>query len=103
MNDKATSQRDVDQARNDHAVAESDFATAQGAVQAARNSLRVIVGRDGQEIERVEHERIINPLITINAPIDGTMVNREDRPGPVSSAPTRPNRSTRSPICRRCG
>ncbi|ANW04910.1 efflux RND transporter periplasmic adaptor subunit [Bradyrhizobium icense] len=81
MTDKVTAQRDVDQARNEHAAAESDFATAQGAVQAARNRLRVIFGRDGQEIERIERERIINPLITINAPIDGTVVNRKIGPG----------------------
>jgi cobalt-zinc-cadmium efflux system membrane fusion protein len=81
MNDKATAQRDVDQARNEHVAAESDFATARGAVQAARNRLRVIFGRDGQEIERIERERIINPLITINAPIDGTVVNRKIGPG----------------------
>ncbi|MCK1641628.1 efflux RND transporter periplasmic adaptor subunit [Bradyrhizobium sp. 157] len=81
MSDKATAQRDVDQARNEHAAAESDFATAQGAVQAFRNRLRVIFGRDGQEIERIERERIINPLIPINAPIDGTVVNRKIGPG----------------------
>jgi cobalt-zinc-cadmium efflux system membrane fusion protein len=81
MNDKATAQRDVDQARNDFAAAESDMATAQGAVSAARNKLRVIIGREGTEIERIERERIINPLITINAPIDGTVVNRKIGPG----------------------
>lgn len=42
--DKATSQREVDQARNDYTIAESDLATAQGALTAARNRLRVIVG-----------------------------------------------------------
>ena len=51
------------------------------AVQAARNKLRVIIGRDGAEIERLERERIVNPLITINAPIDGTIVNRKIGPG----------------------
>jgi membrane fusion protein, heavy metal efflux system len=81
MNDKATSQRDLDQARNDFAAAESDTATAQGAVSAARNKLRVIIGRDGAEIERLEREKIINPLITIDAPIDGTVVNRKIGPG----------------------
>lgn len=81
MNDKATAQRDVDQARNEHVAAESDFTMAQGAVLAVRNRLRVIFGRDGQEIERIERERIINPLITINAPIDGTVVNRKIGPG----------------------
>lgn len=81
MNDKATAQRDVDQARNDFTSAETDVATAQGAVSAARNRLRVIFGRDGQEIERIEREKLINPLITINAPIDGTVVNRKIGPG----------------------
>jgi cobalt-zinc-cadmium efflux system membrane fusion protein len=81
MQDKATAQRDVDQARNDNAAAESDLATAQGATQAARNRLRVIFGREGEEIARIERERVINPLITINAPIDGTVVNRKIGPG----------------------
>lgn len=81
LNDKATAMRDVDQARNDNAAAESDLATAQGTVSAARNRLRVIIGRDGQEIERLEKERVINPLITINAPIDGTVINRKIGPG----------------------
>ncbi len=81
LSDKATAVRDVDQAKNDNAAAESDLGTAQGAVSAARNRLRVIIGRDGQEIERLEKERAINPLITINAPIDGTVVNRKIGPG----------------------
>jgi membrane fusion protein, heavy metal efflux system len=81
MSDKATAQRDVDQARNEFTAAESDVATAQGAASSARNRLRVIFGRDGQEIERLEREKLINPLITINAPIDGTVVNRKIGPG----------------------
>lgn len=81
LNDKATAVRDVDQARNDNAAAEFDLATAQGTVSAARNRLRVIVGRDGQEIERLEKERVINPLITVNAPIDGTVISRKIGPG----------------------
>lgn len=81
LNDKATALRDVDQARNDNAAAEFDLATAQGTVSAARNRLRVIVGRDGQEIERLEKERVINPLITVNAPIDGTVISRKIGPG----------------------
>jgi cobalt-zinc-cadmium efflux system membrane fusion protein len=79
--DKATSMREVDQARNDHAAAESDLATAQGTVMAARNRLRVIIGRDRQEVDRVERERSVNPLITINAPIDGTVIARKVGPG----------------------
>jgi cobalt-zinc-cadmium efflux system membrane fusion protein len=81
MKDKATSMREVDQARNDHAAAESDLATAQGTLNAARNRLRVIVGRDREEVERLERERTVNPLITINAPIDGTVIGRKVGPG----------------------
>ncbi|HKS60685.1 MAG TPA: efflux RND transporter periplasmic adaptor subunit [Xanthobacteraceae bacterium] len=79
--DKATSMREVDQARNDFAAAESDLATAQGTLTAARNRLRVIVGRDQGEVERLERERVVNPLITINAPIDGTVIARKVGPG----------------------
>jgi membrane fusion protein, heavy metal efflux system len=81
LTDKATSMREVDQARNDHAAAESDLATAQGTLMAARNRLRVIIGRDKEEVERVERERSVNPLITINAPIDGTVIGRKVGPG----------------------
>src|SRR5947208_2548760 len=77
LKDKATSMREVDSARNDFAAAESDLATAQGTLTAARNKLRVIVGRDRGEVERLERERSINPLITINAPIDGTVISRK--------------------------
>ena len=78
---RATSQREVDQANADHAAAESDVATAEGALNAARNRLRVIIGRDPTEVERVERERIVNPLITVNAPIDGTVIARKVGPG----------------------
>jgi cobalt-zinc-cadmium efflux system membrane fusion protein len=79
--DKATAMREVDQARNDFAVANSDLATADGSLAAARNRLRVIVGRDRGEVERLERERVVNPLITINAPIDGTVIGRKVGPG----------------------
>ncbi len=81
LNDRATSQREVDQARTDFTVAENDLGTAEGALKAARNRLRVIVGRGEAEVTRVEKERIINPLITINAPIAGTIVSRRVGPG----------------------
>jgi cobalt-zinc-cadmium efflux system membrane fusion protein len=81
LNDRATSQREVDQARTDFTVAENDLGTAEGALKAARNKLRVIVGRGEAEVARVEKERIINPLITINAPIAGTIVSRRVGPG----------------------
>jgi cobalt-zinc-cadmium efflux system membrane fusion protein len=78
---RATALREVDQARNEYAAAESDYATAQGTLTAARNRMRVIVGRDQTEVERVERERAVNPLITVNAPIDGTVTARKVGPG----------------------
>jgi cobalt-zinc-cadmium efflux system membrane fusion protein len=81
IKDKAASQRDVDQAVNDLAAAQSDFKTAEGALQSARNKLRIIIGRDQAEVERVERERVINPLLTIDSPIDGTVVARKVGPG----------------------
>ena len=77
---KAAAMRDLDQARNDYAGAESDNKTAQGTLLAARNRLRVL-GRDDAEIARVERERVVNPLITVNAPIDGTVTQRKVGPG----------------------
>jgi cobalt-zinc-cadmium efflux system membrane fusion protein len=79
--DRATSQRELDQARNDYAAGESDFKTAEGTVTAARNRLRVIIGRDQAEVARVERERLINPLIAVAAPIDGTVIARKVGPG----------------------
>lgn len=79
--DKATSQREMEQAQNDLAATESDFKTAEGALTAARHRLRVIIGRDKDEVERLERERIINPLLTVNAPIGGNVVARRIGPG----------------------
>ena len=79
--EKATSQRELDQARADYGSAETDLRTAEGTLTAARNRLRVLVGRTEAEVARVERERLINPLITINAPIDGTVIARKVGPG----------------------
>ena len=79
--DRATAQRDVDAAQNDYALVQSDLTTAEGTLTAARNRMRVIIGRNPEEIERVERERLINPLITVNAPIEGTIIARKVGPG----------------------
>ena len=79
--DKATSLRELEQARTDHAAAEADVRTAEAAVTAARNRLRVLVGRTAAEVERVERDRSIDPLVTVNAPIDGTVISRKVGPG----------------------
>ena len=77
----AVSQREVDQAQNEYAATEFDLRTAEGTLTSARNRLRVIVGRDPAEVERVERERVVNPLITVDAEIDGTIISRKIGPG----------------------
>lgn len=79
--DKATSVREAEQARNDHAAAQSDLRTAEGTLHAARNRVRVFIGRDQAEVDRLERERIINPLVTVNAPLEGTVIARKVGPG----------------------
>jgi len=79
--DKATSAREAEQARNDQAAAESDLRTAEGTLHYARNRLRVFIGRDQAEVDRLERERIINRLVTVNAPFEGTVIGRKVGPG----------------------
>src|SRR5262249_54862629 len=64
-----------------YAAAEFDLRTAEGTLTSARNRLRVIIGRDQAEVDRLERERVVNPLITINAEIDGTIIGRKIGPG----------------------
>jgi cobalt-zinc-cadmium efflux system membrane fusion protein len=77
---KATSQRELDQARTDQASAETEVRTAEGILTAARHRLRML-GRSEAEVARVERERTIDPLIAVNAPIDGTVIARKVGPG----------------------
>src|SRR5262245_27328169 len=79
--DKAISMREAEQARNDQAIAESDLKTAEGTLDSARNRLRVFIGRDQAEVDRLERTRIINPLVTVNSPIEGTVIARKVGPG----------------------
>ncbi len=78
---KAASQRDADLAQNDMTSASSDIKTAESALRAVRNKLRVMAGRSEAEIARVETEQLINPTITVNAPIGGTVLTRKMGPG----------------------
>src|SRR5215475_4496240 len=79
--EKAASVRDAEQARNDQSIAESDLKTAEGTLHAARNRLRVFIGRDQAEVDRLERERIINQLVAVNSPIEGTVIARKVGPG----------------------
>lgn len=78
---RATSVRELDQAKSDLAGAESDLKTAEGTLLAARNKLRVLVGRTEEQIAKIESERIIDPFFTVTSPIGGTVVTRKVGPG----------------------
>lgn len=78
---RATSVREVDQAKSDLANAESDLKTAEGTLLAARNKLRVLVGRTEQEIAEIEAKRKIDPIFVVTSPIAGTVVTRKVGPG----------------------
>jgi cobalt-zinc-cadmium efflux system membrane fusion protein len=77
---RAGSRRDLEQAQNGYANAEIDQRTSVGNLAAARNRLRVL-GRGAAEIARVENERVVNPIIAVVSPIDGTVVARKVGPG----------------------
>lgn len=79
--EKAAAMRELDQARADYSAAESDLRTAEGAVSAARNKVRVLVGRSDADIARIERERVIDPLVIVRAPISGEIVARKIGPG----------------------
>jgi membrane fusion protein, heavy metal efflux system len=79
--DHATSEREVEQARNDFAAAESDVKTTESVVAGARNRLRVLMGRSDADLEKVERDRVIDSLVTIRSPIDGTVISRKIGPG----------------------
>lgn len=78
---KATSVRELDQAKSDAAAAESDVKTAEGTLLAARNRLRVLVGRSEADIAKVEKERLVDPTFVVTSPIAGTIVTRKVGPG----------------------
>ena len=70
------------QARNDYAAAESDLKTAEGTLTAARNRLRVIIGRSaGGGRARRARARDQSARSPSMSPIDGTVIARKVGPG----------------------
>src|SRR5277367_4780085 len=60
--------------------AQSDLATAEAAMNAVRDRLRIL-GRSPPEIEELEHAAAINPSATLTSPIAGVVVDRQVGPG----------------------
>lgn len=70
---RAVAQRDVEQAA-------SDQQTAEGALKAARDSVRLF-GKTDAEIDRVIADRHLDPVLVIPSPIEGRVTARNAAPG----------------------
>ena len=77
---KAVPLKAYQQAQADLAAAESDFKSAESALDAARNRLRIL-GRTDAEIAFLEEKRAISPDTVIAAPISGMVLQRKIGPG----------------------
>jgi cobalt-zinc-cadmium efflux system membrane fusion protein len=77
---KAVPLKEVQQAQGALDAAENDLRSAEVALEAARNRLRIF-GKTDQEISEFQERGTINPATPIYAPIAGTIVQRKVGPG----------------------
>jgi cobalt-zinc-cadmium efflux system membrane fusion protein len=70
---KAVAQKDLEQGI-------SDQQTAEGALRAARDAVRVF-GKTESEIDRIVAERKVDPTLVVRSPIDGRITARNAAPG----------------------
>jgi membrane fusion protein, heavy metal efflux system len=77
---KATSLREWQQSQTDVTTAENDLRSAETALEAARNRLRIL-GKTDQEITEFQNTGKISPDALVYAPIAGTIVQRKAGPG----------------------
>jgi membrane fusion protein, heavy metal efflux system len=87
---KAVPLKEVQNARAVLEAAENDFRSAEVALEASRNRLRIL-GKTDQEITDFQEKGTIDPATLIIAPIAGTIVQRKVGPGQyVGSGQTDP-------------
>jgi cobalt-zinc-cadmium efflux system membrane fusion protein len=77
---KATALKDWQQAQADLTAAENDLRTAETALEATRNRLRIL-GKADAEIDDFQKTGKISPDAPVYAPIAGTIVQRKVGPG----------------------
>ena len=77
---KAVPLKEVQNAKGVLDAAENDVRSAEVALEAARNRLRIL-GKTDQEIADFQEKGTINPATPIYAPIAGTIVQRKVGPG----------------------
>lgn len=82
---KAVALKEWQSAQNDLIAAQSDTRSAESALQAVRNRLRIL-GKSDQEIATFDKNGTISPDTPINAPLAGTIVQRKVGPGQYLSA-----------------
>lgn len=82
---RAASQRDVEQARAAAQGAEADARSAAAQAEAQRDRLRVL-GRTAEQIAEIERTRQVSGIITVTAPLAGTITQRRVGPGQWVSA-----------------
>jgi membrane fusion protein, heavy metal efflux system len=70
---RAVSQKDVEQAT-------SDQQTAEGALRAARDAVRIF-GKADSEVDRIVAERMADPTLVVPSPISGRITARNAAPG----------------------
>ncbi len=72
---RAAARRDLEQAQADLAGAQADERTADAALAAARDRLRVL-GRDAEAVAQIERTRRVDATVPVVAPLAGTVVQR---------------------------
>ena len=82
---RAASARDVEQAAAALNAAMADERSAQAGIAANRDKLRVL-GRSPEQISEIERTRQVSGIITVTAPLAGTITGRRASPGQWLSA-----------------
>ncbi len=77
---RAASQRDLEQATAALAAATADKSSADAQLEATRDRLRVL-GRSPAQVAEIERTRQVSGLITVTAPLAGTITQRRVGPG----------------------
>jgi cobalt-zinc-cadmium efflux system membrane fusion protein len=82
---KAIPLKDYQQSQTNLVQAENDMRSSQTGLEASRKKLRIL-GFTDESIDAFRDKGSINPEITINSPISGTVVQRKVGPGQYVSA-----------------
>jgi cobalt-zinc-cadmium efflux system membrane fusion protein len=82
---KAVPLKDWQQSQSDLTTAQNDMRTAETALEAVHNRLRIL-GRSEEQISSFQETRQISADTPINSPIEGTVVQRKVGPGQFISS-----------------